>query len=269
MDRATRWSNEESRCALRDKIGMDVVGVCDMGELFNLDNKFFQGFNKIIDCAILNFLWLICCTPFAVVFYLAWGTKAILFWLICWPLSVPAGAATTALYYAVNKVIRHGRGYIWQEFWCALRTNFKQSAISSLVLAGVGLAFGADAFIMLQFAQAGARGGVLYSVFLVLIALVIMWALYLFPYIARFANGTKQVLKNAGLIALANLPWTILLFVVFCGAAFVIWILPPALLILPIVYMVIANRILEKVFLKYMSEEDLAAEEERNREYYN
>ena len=45
--------------------------------------------------------------------------------------------------------------------------------------------------------------------------------------------------------------------------------MPPLLMLVPVVYMVIANRILEKIFIKYMSEEDLAAERERNEEFYN
>ena len=53
-----------------------------MGDFFNVDNKFFQGLGKIIDVICLSAFWFFLCIPI-----------------------VTAGAATTALYYTVNKVI--------------------------------------------------------------------------------------------------------------------------------------------------------------------
>ena len=52
-----------------------------MGDFFNVDNKFFQGLGKIIDVICLSAFWFFLCIPI-----------------------VTAGAATTALYYTVNKV---------------------------------------------------------------------------------------------------------------------------------------------------------------------
>ncbi len=43
----------------------------------------------------------------------------------------------------------------------------------------------------------------------------------------------------------------------------------PAVFIIPCVYMLLANFILEKIFQKYMSPEDLEAEKERYMEYFN
>ena len=217
-----------------------------MGEFFNLDNKFFQSLGKIIDCVCLSVIWLLLCIPV-----------------------VTAGAATTALYYTVNKVIRYNRGYILKEFWHAFRTNFKQSTLVGLLMLAMELFFGMDCYIMYQFAAAGEKSGSIYPLFVVFMALVIAWGIYLFPYIARFENTTKQALKNSGLIAIANLPWTVLLFVILGVAIVGLMYLPPMIFILPAAYMLIANLILEKIFRKYMSEEDIAAEEERNQDFYN
>lgn len=217
-----------------------------MGEFFNLNNKFFQGLNKVVDCFGLSLLWLLCCIPI-----------------------VTAGASTTALYYTVNKVIRHGRGYVWSEFWHAFRANFKQSTGCWLILFALLAFLEMDCYIMFQYAKAGEKVGMLYIVFVILIAVFLMWGIYLFPYIARFENSMKAVLKNAALIALANLPWTVLLFVLLVAAFLLTWLLPPVIFVLPALYMLLANLILERVFRKYMSEEDIAAEQERNQEFYN
>ena len=74
-----------------------------MGDIFNLDNKFFQTLGKGVDCVCLSLLWMICCIPLAFGIYVAYVSKAIILALPCIILAVPAGIATTALYYAVNK----------------------------------------------------------------------------------------------------------------------------------------------------------------------
>ena len=217
-----------------------------MGELFNLDNKFFQGINKIVDCVCLSFLWLLLCIPV-----------------------VTAGAATTALYYTVNKVIRNNRSYIWKEFWHAFRTNFKQSTLVWLILIFIYAIMGIDCYIMFQFAKAGVSYGSLYIVFAMLMLIVTMWANYLFPYMARFENTLKAVLKNCVIMALLNLGKSFVLLVLLLVALVVAYIFFPAIMILPAVYMLLANLILEKVFVKYMTPEDIEAEKERNEEFFN
>ena len=217
-----------------------------MGELFNLDNKFFQGLNKVIDCICLSFMWLLLCIPL-----------------------VTAGAATTALYYTVNKVIRNNRSYIWKEFWHAFRVNFKQSTIVWVIVFLLYSLLAFDCYVMYQFAKQGASYGSLYIVFAVIMLFVTMWVIYLFPYLARFEIKTRLLLKNFALIAIGNIGKTILLLILLVAAVLICYVFPPALLLIPAVYMLLANFILEKIFLKYMSPEDIEAEKERNQEYFN
>ena len=151
-----------------------------MGDIFNLDNKFFQTLGKGVDCVCLSLLWMICCIPLAFGIYVAYVSKAIILALPCIVLAVPAGIATTALYYAVNKVIRHSRGYLWSSFWHSFKTNMKQGAFVTLVVAAAVVLVGLDGYIMYQFAKAGEKSGVLYVVFFVLMLVVIAWAIYVF-----------------------------------------------------------------------------------------
>ncbi len=217
-----------------------------MGEIFNLDNKFFQGIGRAVDCVCLNLIWLVFCIPI-----------------------ITAGAATTALYYTANKVIRHGRSYIWKEFYSSFKSNFKQSTIVWLIDLAIYAVLFFDCYVMYQYAKAGDSMGRFYLVFMILIALCVMWSSYLYPYMARFENTTKRVLKNALFIAISNLPWTILVFVIAFIAFMGLYSSPYIILIIPSVYMLIKGLIMERIFKKYMSPEDLAAEEERNREYLN
>lgn len=217
-----------------------------MGDLFNMDNKFFQGLGKIVDCICLSIIWFFLCIPI-----------------------VTAGAATTALYYTVNKVIRNNRSYIGREFWHSFKTNFKQSTIVWLILLLVYVIMGLDCYIMYQYAVAGVSYGKMYIIFVVLMAFAAMWSIYLFPYIARFENTTKAIMKNAALIAIANFLKTLLLFVILVVAVLIVYLFMPAIFIIPAGYMLLDNFILEKIFLKYMSPEDIEAEKERNAEYFN
>ncbi|MFQ9510793.1 MAG: DUF624 domain-containing protein, partial [Lachnospiraceae bacterium] len=59
-----------------------------MGGLFNLDNPVWRFIGKLVDVALLNLLWIICCIPI-----------------------VTIGPATTAMYYVTLKLVRDEEGY--------------------------------------------------------------------------------------------------------------------------------------------------------------
>lgn len=217
-----------------------------MNSIFNVDNKFFRGISKIIDCVWLSILWVMCCIPV-----------------------VTAGAATTALYYAVNKAIKNDRGYASSEFFSAFKANFKQSTIIWLIFLVLYIWMGVDYYVMRAYAEAGAAMGKLAIVFLVFSVIITMWGFYVFPYIARFENSTKNILKNTALIAISNTPWTLVLLVLFFAMWIAIYLVTPIAIVMPVLYNLLKNAVLEKVFKKYMTPEDLALEEERNREFYN
>ena len=163
-----------------------------MSDIFNYDNKLMQGLDKFFNVCYLSIVWLLACIPI-----------------------ITIGAANTALYYTANKVLKHNRGYVWKDFWGAFRANFKQSTIVWLVTLGLTLLMCFDTYVMWKFAAAGYGIGKIYIFFTIVLAFVIMWAVYVFPYIGRFANTTKAIMKNALLLAFAHLPKTLLVFAMF------------------------------------------------------
>ena len=82
-----------------------------MGKLFNYDSGLIQFLNKIVDSVFLSVLWIIFSIPI-----------------------FTSGAATAALYYTANKVIRHSRSHVLIEFWRAFKANFKKATIVTLIL---------------------------------------------------------------------------------------------------------------------------------------
>ena len=215
-----------------------------MSDIFNYDNKLMQGLDKFFNVCYLSIVWLLACIPI-----------------------ITIGAANTALYYTANKVLKHNRGYVWKDFWGAFRANFKQSTIVCLVTLGLALLMCFDTYVMWKFAAAGYGIGKIYIFFTIVLAFVIMWAVYVFPYIGRFANTTKAIMKNALLLAFAHLPKTLLVFAMFVGCAVLLYLFGFLIVLLPGLYMWIKSYIMEGIFRKYMSEEDRESEDERNREY--
>ena len=217
-----------------------------MAGLFNYDNGLMTTLGKICDCMILSILWCVCSIPI-----------------------VTVGASTAALHYAVNKSIRYNRGYAYKEFFSAFKSNFKQGTIVWLINI-VLLLFGAyDCYILYQLRETISGAKIIMVIIVALLIFLIMWMTYVYPYMARFALPTKALMKNCVILALAHFLRSVLLTVLFVAAVVASLTVPMAGIFVPVIYMVIANRIVERVFRKYMSEEDIEAEEERNRVFYN
>ena len=209
-----------------------------MGTLFHPDSKFMLVFTKISEIIILSLLWFFLSLPV-----------------------ITIGASTTALYYAVNKSVVHNSGYAWLEFWSAFKSNFKQSTIAWLLaLIFYGLTI-FDFFILHSLTSTNVEWN--FIIFFILLALVTFWVIYIFPCIARFENTTRMLMRNAFIIALSNLLYTIILCIFLILALAITLAYMPLVAVTPAIYMCLARWVLERVFKKYTSPEDLAAEEKR------
>lgn len=154
--------------------------------LFNLDSPLMQFLTKITDLIILNVLYLVCCIPV-----------------------VTIGAATTALYTVALKAAKNEESYIVRSFFRALKDNFKIGTLSWLIVFVAGMVLWMD-FQILPGMAAPLRQ--IFQVLTLSLALLyLITVLYLFPYIARFENTLSCSFKNAFFLAIAHLPYTMLL----------------------------------------------------------
>ena len=69
-------------------------------------------------------------------------------------------------------------------------------------------------------------------------------------------------MKNAGIIALLHLPWSVVVLVLMIAGSLLVYISPISITFVPSVVMYLYDMFLEKIFRKYMTEEDLKKEEE-------
>ena len=207
----------------------------------SFDNKIFGALGKAVDCVILSVLWLVCCIPV-----------------------ITIGASSTALYYTVHKSIRGNRGYTTKNFFSAFKDNFKPATLSWMVALAVQIVLSLDAYITWQVLQTGNNMGAFFYFFLILIAFSIGWVVYTFAYIARFENTVKITLKNAVLMELRHLPWSLLIIILFLLAIFLTWLIPILGFLMPACIVLMFDLILERIFRMYMIPQDLANEKEND-----
>ena len=160
-----------------------------MGGLFAADGKLAQTLGKIADLVILNVLWIVCSIPV-----------------------VTAGAAATAFYSVALKMIKNEEAYVTSSFFKAFRENFKQSFIVTLILLAVAAVLGCGFYFCTAQGLDAAR--TFFILFCVIAVFVYMGSCYMFPIMAFFENSMKKVFKNSFLMALAHLPFTILIAVI-------------------------------------------------------
>lgn len=217
-----------------------------MGKLFNYDNIVFTIINKIVDCLFLSILWILFSIPL-----------------------VTIGASSTALYYTANKVIIHSNSYVWKEFVRAFKSNFKQATIIWLLTAAVDYLLITDCNLMYSLYKEGKFPVAIFGLFVAFGIAFAMWTFYMLPYISRFQIGLKQLMKNCLYLCVRHLFTSVILVSLFAGGVLLFVAYPVSGLILPAGYVVLINGPLEKVFHRYMTEEDLKEEKEKNRKYYD
>lgn len=161
-----------------------------MGKIFDLDSPVMRFLNRLADLLILNFLMIACCIPI-----------------------ITIGAANTAMHYVLLKMIRGEEGYLIRGFFKSFKLNFKQATVLWFIMLLVILVYVGDALIfhysLLPFPKA------LVIAVVAIAILLLMTAIYVFPLQARFENSIKNTLKNAMILAFANLPKTILMLVFY------------------------------------------------------
>ena len=98
--------------------------------------------------------------------------------------------------------------------------------------------------------------------FMILLVLTMVWAIYHFAYIARFANGIKESFKVSAVFMIMNFGWSLVLLGIVVVLLLVIYRFPIFLVFSPGIISCAIHPVLERVFRKYMSKEDLEKDEE-------
>lgn len=161
-----------------------------MGKIFDMDSPVMRFLNRVGDLLILNFIMIACCIPV-----------------------ITIGASFTAMHYVLLKMVRGEEGYLVRGFFKSFVANFKQATILWLLMLVVLFVYIGDALIFRYSALAFPRALMIAVVAIAI--LLLMATIYIFPAQARFENSVKNTLKNAFLMAFANLPKTVLMLAIY------------------------------------------------------
>ena len=210
-----------------------------MGRFFNMDNKFFVFMGKIADLCMLNLLCIICCIPI-----------------------VTAGASLTALYYVTMKMVRNEEAYIFRSFFRSFKQNFKQATVINIIM------LAAAALLYIDTNIAGKILGMIFAAFTLLYVMIL---LYVYPLLAKFYNSVKNTFKNAILMAIRHLPYTILMLLI-CACPILILFIPSFQIQMSLIMLVILfgpaviaygnSHFFVRIFDKYIPEESVSEETE-------
>ena len=205
-----------------------------MGGLFSIENPVWRFVNKLLHVLLLNVLWIVCSLP--------------LFTM---------GAATTAVYYVTLKMVRDEEGYTIKSFFDAFKTNFKQATAIWLILIVIGAFIGADLTVYMRSSSISIFGMILMAAFFAVAVVYIFEHIYVFSLLARFDNTVWGTMKNAFLMSIRHLPYSILMVasnVILTAIGFLAF--PPILLFgLPLMAFV-NSLFLVRIFDRYQIKED-------------
>lgn len=162
--------------------------------LFDPESQIMQILSRFCDIVTLNLVFLLTCIPIFTI-----------------------GAANTALYDVVFRMDTDREGKMLPTYFHSFRENFRQSTIVWLAL----LLFGVATYLnMTRFSVLGENSYLLgYGLFIVSMLVLVLEVFlfsYSFPLLSRFRNSTRQTAINALLLAIGNLPRTLVVAVINC-----------------------------------------------------
>ena len=157
-----------------------------MGDFFNMDSPFMDFMMKVADIVLINMIYVLCCLPIFTI-----------------------GAATTGMYYSMLKLTEDRGSSSVKSFFHSFKDNFIQATAIWLIIILLGALLGIEYFVVQIYA-----GGMQKAIEIVMVipaVVLLMLMTYVFAVLAKFDNTVGQTMKNAVLLAISNLPYTVIM----------------------------------------------------------
>lgn len=222
-----------------------------MSNLFNPDNKFFTFMGRVADLMILNILCIICCIPV-----------------------ITVGPAITAMFYVTLKMARNEESYVIRGFFHSFKQNFRQGVIIHLIMLVVGAVLLFDLYFTRQMSGENRLYMVLGYIFMVAIALYLMVFTYVYPMLAKFYNTIRNSFRNALLVSIRHLPYTVLMLLITAAPVILMFFVPQTAAYVILFYILLGfstiayinSRFFVKIFDRYIpaAEETESSQEEKD-----
>ncbi|MCI9228725.1 MAG: DUF624 domain-containing protein [Dorea sp.] len=149
----------------------------------------------------------------------------VLFCLFSLPLFT-IGAALSALFACMQAIWDEDEDdIIAKQFWNAFKQNFMQGTAIWIICLLAAAFLGIYYFIVSG--MTGMMGRVYRISFFMMCVIFLFGFQYLFPLQARYRNSVRNTLKNAWLLSIAALPWTVLSILLTAGAVYLSFFMNP------------------------------------------
>lgn len=149
----------------------------------------------------------------------------VLFCLFSLPLFT-IGAALSALFACMQAIWDEDEDdIIAKQYWNAFKQNFRQGTAIWMICLLTAAFLGIYYFIVTS--MTGTMGKVYRISFFMMCVIFLFGFQYLFPLQARYRNSVRNTLKNAWLLSIVALPWTVLSILLTAGAVYLSFFMNP------------------------------------------
>ena len=185
-----------------------------------------------------------------------WGSKAfdvVLLTVYSVIGSIPVvtiGTSAAALYYAVDRSVYRDQDTATHSFWHSYRKNLKMGCAHWLLTLAVGFVFLLN-FGICRAKMTGHVQWVFCALYLVLTAILIMNACYLFPMVARYDMPFGWYLRGSLYCVFRYFPVSLFLLAMAAAGYWSVWRFPLVLLFMPGLYSVITVPTVRKRILPF------------------
>lgn len=207
--------------------------------IFHIESPLMRILNKISDLIIVSVMWFVLCIPV-----------------------VTIGAATTAAYYTIVKVVRRDRGTMLNEFFKSFKQNFKDSFFINLILAGLQILLVYNIYVTYKAFEVNQEVPALFNMLVAYVVLLFMFvaiSFFTYAFLSRFTLKGWKLVKFAMFATFRHFPSAILLVLCFAACGLLIGLVPVGIVIVPAFFMFVYTWLLEKILRKYMTEEMIKA----------
>lgn len=210
--------------------------------IFDPENLFFRILAKGVDVVGLSLLWLLLCMPL-----------------------VTIGPATAALYYTVVKTFRNTKDETFRMYLKSFKENLKLGI--PVTLTGLPLAvFLAWGYNVMSNHISTSAGVVMYMVYYILLLVPAGIYCYIFPLMGRFEFQMAPLFQTAFVMAFRHLPSTVV--IVMLTVEMMIYTVEKwwPVFFTPVLTILLVSLFLERIFPKYLREEEIEAFLDREEE---
>ncbi len=206
-----------------------------MDSVFDYDSFLMSFIRKLADVFIVNILWLVCSIPV-----------------------ITIGAATTAMYCVTLRLVRAGDGHVFQDFFHAFKSNFKQATNIWLIFVALIAVWCVDFYYVMLVSTWNPIIRYLLMIFLAILALIwLVMLLYIFPILARFENTIQKTMVNAYVMSTQHIVSTLEMLLLNVLLYYIAFTRLPVLLAFCVGLGAFINSFfLHKIFSKYISVEE-------------